>query len=317
MPGTHRLLPSLILVWIVAAPLDAQTVVIDFDGVSAPGAFHQVPPGFANGPLLDYPEVTVDGGVILLDVLFGHTATSGPNIYATCDTCGLGDTPPSGLPGKVFGTFKQDVDQVAIDVINGFGGSGASFTLTVFDQGGMVVAGDTVLTGPAGSANPTGHLSVAGSGIRSFEVTTGMSGGYTFATDTLVFRIEDTPFTNLGGGIVGAHQETPTLVGSGTLVAGAPTTLTVDDARPGAAALLLLSPNPLGVPVFGGTLWPDPSPPGLVAPASIDATGGLVIGAAWPAGVPSGLSLYFQVFVSDAAAAGGAAATNGLLAVVP
>lgn len=313
-----RLLMTSTILFAFGAPsLYGQTVVIDFDNVSAPGAFHQVPPGFANGPILNYPEVRVDGGVILLDVLFGNTATSGPNIYATCDTCGLGDTPPSGLPGKVTGTFKQDVDQVSVDVINGVGGSGASFTLTAFDTGGAVVSADTVSTGPAGGTNPSGHLVVSGSGIRSLEVTTTMSGGFTFAVDTLEFRIEGSPFTDLAGGIVGFHQTTPRLVGNGTLASGTPTTLVVDDARPNSAALLFLSPNALGLPVFGGTVWPDPTPPGLVAPIAIAQNGEWTVAAAWPAGVPSGLALYFQAFVSDPAAPAGVAASNGLRAIVP
>lgn len=307
-----------LLVLLTLAPRGLpQTTTIDFDGVPAPGAFHQVPPGFGNGPHLDFPEVTLDGGVILSDVLFGHTATSGKNIYATCDTCGLGDTPPTGLPGKVIGAFKQDVDQIDIDVINGFGGSGANFTLTAFDRFGAVAASQTVATGPAGGANPTGHLAVAAAGLRAFEVTTGLSLGYTFATDTLVFRLENSPFTDLGGGVAGSHGVAPRLVGHGTLVAGTTTGLDLTDAMPSAATLLIVSPNALGAPFSGGTLWPDPTPPGVIAATTTTAAGALKLQGAWPPGIPSGATLYLQAFIADAAAAAGASASNGLSAVAP
>jgi hypothetical protein len=171
----------------------AGTVVIDFDDVSAPGAFHQIFPGLQNGPTLEYPEITMEGCVILLDVLFGNGATSGDNICATCDTCTLGDDnpgPPSGLPGLVSGFFTDPVSSIDLDVLNGVGGTSGTFTLRAFDGEGSVVASDSVVAAPFQSPGFVQHLSVSGSGIESFRLTTGLPSGYTFAMDTLVFEVE-------------------------------------------------------------------------------------------------------------------------------
>ena len=116
---------SMVLAVSTAAP--AQDVFVGFDSVSAPGPFSFIVPGFSNGPLVEHPEVTLDGAVILLDVLFGNSATSGDNIYATCDTCLLGDGPPAtGLPGMLWGEFPDVVDSITLDAINGSTAGGGS-----------------------------------------------------------------------------------------------------------------------------------------------------------------------------------------------
>jgi hypothetical protein len=52
---------------------------------------------------------------------------------------------------------------------------------------------------------------------------------------------------------------------------------------------------------------------GLVA----DASGGWQLAFGWPACVPSGLALYLQVWLADASAPAGFAASDGLRAIVP
>ncbi len=141
---------------LVTPAVHADALRFDFDDVSAPGAFHQIFPGFDNGPTLDYTGALFEGGVILSDVLFGNSATSGPNILATCDTCGLGDgPPPTMLPGEITVTLDAPADSVRLDVINGFGGGPGTFTLTARDGGGAVLATDSVVAvlmpGPPGS----------------------------------------------------------------------------------------------------------------------------------------------------------------------
>lgn len=175
----------------LAGTARAQVITKGFDDVGAPGPFKHVVPGFDNGPLLEYPEVTLDGGVILRDVLFGNSATTAPNIYATCDTCNLGDNPPSGLPGKIFGSFPKNVSDIELDVYNGAGWGPGTFTLTAFDAGGGVVASQAKVAGPMGNPNFVQHLQVSGSGITSFEVTTDLTTGHTYAIDTLVFTFEE------------------------------------------------------------------------------------------------------------------------------
>ena len=71
-----------------------------------------IAPGFENGPVLDYADATIVGGVILNDALFGNGATSEPNILATCDTCLLGDF-QTGLPGMITGGFTTTASSIS------------------------------------------------------------------------------------------------------------------------------------------------------------------------------------------------------------
>ena len=75
------------------------------------------------------------------------------------------------------------------DVFNGVAMS-ASFTLTARGVGGALIASDTKIASGFGTANFLQHLSVSAPGIRSFEVTTNLPTGYTYAIDTLVFNVE-------------------------------------------------------------------------------------------------------------------------------
>ncbi len=167
----------------------AGTTTIDFDDVGAPGSFKMIFPGFDNGPVLEYPEVTVTGGVILLDVLFDNSATTDPNICATCDTCNLGDTPPTGLPGLITGTFEELAGRVELDVINGSSCCTGTFTLTVFDDEGDIIGSDAAVASAMGGGSQVQHLAVVAPGIASFTVTTDLATGYTFAIDTLVYEL--------------------------------------------------------------------------------------------------------------------------------
>ncbi|GEM_PF-3963690 len=305
---------SLLVLSLLTTTSQAQLDVVGFDGVSAPGAFHQIFPGFANGPHLEYPGVTLDGGVILIDVLFDSAATSGDNILATCDTCGLGDNPPSGLPGDITGVFDAPVSHIELDVINGFGGSGAVFTLTARDAMGVVIGESSVTTGPAGSPGSSGHLSFDGTAIASFVLGTGLGGGYTFAMDTLVFGDEPGDWFDLGGS-VGGSSGAPTLQGEGPLVGGTVAVVTLSGAPALASATLVIGLSPLNAPFKGGVLVPSPDllVPGLPVPGD----GQIVTPFVWPNGVPSGAMLLVQYWIPDGTAGAGWAASNGLAAVAP
>lgn len=236
----------------LAGTTSAQAITKGFDDVSAPGPFKFIVPGFDNGPLLEYPEVTLDGGVILRDVLFGNSATTAPNIYATCDTCNLGDNPPSGLPGKISGIFPMNVSDIELDVYNGFGGSSGSFTLTAYDAGGAVVASDVKVAGPMGNPSFQQHLQVSGSGITSFEVTTNLALGYTFAIDTLVFTFEEigtsgcTSSVNSSGSAAKISATGSSSVGSNNFH------LAVNDLPANTFGLVFYGPNSIQVPFGDG-----------------------------------------------------------------
>ena len=128
------------------------------------------------------------------------------------------------------------------------------------------------------------------------------------------FLIDRGPWQDLGGADAGTAG-TVRLLGSGSLTAGSPISLTVERALAGAPAALVLGASRLNVPFNGGVLVPSPDL--LIAGLTIDASGELFLTGTWPAGVPSGLSVYAQVFVTDAGAVGGLAGSNGVVGTAP
>ncbi|MGQ0552899.1 MAG: PEP-CTERM sorting domain-containing protein [Planctomycetota bacterium] len=122
------------------------------------------------------------------------------------------------------------------------------------------------------------------------------------------------PWTNLGSDLAGVAGP-PSLVGTGTLVAASAGSLSLSAAAPSALSLLVLSIASTPVPFKCGTLVPVPiltnlllftNPAGTIAGGWSD----------WPAGL-SGLSIYWQYAVQDAAAVCGVALSNALRADVP
>jgi hypothetical protein len=121
------------------------------------------------------------------------------------------------------------------------------------------------------------------------------------------------PWTHVGTGLAGTAG-VPTIDGSGPLLAGEPIVLSLDDARPNAASWLVIGFSALQAPFKGGVLVPDPD---LVLPLPTGPLGALDLAATWPAGVPSGFSIWFQWWVQDPVAPQGFAATGGLKGTTP
>jgi len=70
----------------------------------------------------------------------------------------------------------------------------------------------------------------------------------------------------------------------------------------------------IDLPFKGGVLVPSPD---LVGAIVLDDSGGRQIDFRWPQGVPSGMSMIWQVWVADASGPAGFAATNALQSVAP
>ena len=136
--------------------------------------------------------------------------------------------------------------------------------------------------------------------------------------EPLTFLAQQTPmpWVDLGMGLGGAAG-TPSLVGSGDLVAGQPVGLVLHRARPHALAWFVLSGTNASLPFAGGTLVPDPAPPAVVLPLPTDALGQVRLSDSWPPGVPAGLELHFQAWVADESGPQGWTASNALRAVTP
>jgi hypothetical protein len=117
------------------------------------------------------------------------------------------------------------------------------------------------------------------------------------------------------GHALGGGGSAPSLTGTGTLEADTVVTLVLASAAPSAPAWLVLGDDATLLPFQGGVLVPHADV--LVGPLATDTGGTLTLHGRWPVGVPSGLSVYLQVWVLDAAGPLGFTASNGLSATAP
>jgi len=117
---------------------------------------------------------------------------------------------------------------------------------------------------------------------------------------------------NLGSGLAGITG-VPVLVGSGPLASGSAGSLSLVNARPSSPTVLFLSLSSVPLPVKGGVLLAHPDV--LTLNLGTSATGAILLPWSWPAGIPSGTSLYFQYGIKDAAAVQGVALSNAVKGV--
>lgn len=120
-------------------------------------------------------------------------------------------------------------------------------------------------------------------------------------------------WTDLGYALAGTNGD-PILVGDGSLHAGCPMSIQLSSARLFAPSTLVFGITQLVFPFKGGTLVPTPT---WFLPLFSDGLGQANIGLVWPGGVPPGLTISFQFWISDNAGPAGFAASNGLSVVTP
>ena len=174
------------------------------------------------------------------------------------------------------------------------------------------------LEAEAVKAADVGIALVAGHAPASFPVTEGAYdptyNGGSLGDGFVVKMPLFTPWTNLGQGLAGTLG-VPKLAGTGWLVPGNATTLALTRAKPSSTAAMIIGLSQLSAPFKGGVLVPFPN--FLVTGLPVSASGTLTLTATWPAGVPGGLTLYFQEWIVDPAAVAGLSATNALAASTP
>jgi|GEM_PF-1335877 len=148
------------------------------------------------------------------------------------------------------------------------------------------------------------------------EIVLGAPGLDQSATDAGAIQLYDffVPWKWLGHGLAGTTGE-PALEAVGLLYGDTPVTLTLIDAKPLALVTLVIGFSSIDAPFKGGTLVPSPD----VAFAGLltDLFGTLELQGTWPAGVPSGLSVYVQAWTGDAAGPHGFTASNALVGTTP
>ena len=123
------------------------------------------------------------------------------------------------------------------------------------------------------------------------------------------------PWCDLGASYAGVSGD-PVLTGTGALTASSPVTIALANAAPNAPGALILSNSRIDFPLLGGVLVPNVAT-GAAVSLGTDGTGKVSFSTTWPAGVPSGLTLYFQHWLLDASAPFGAAASNALSGTAP
>jgi hypothetical protein len=123
------------------------------------------------------------------------------------------------------------------------------------------------------------------------------------------------PWTDLGGGTGTQYDDPPVLSGSGCLVGGSPVSVTLKQAPSNApmVAWVALAPTPFAA--LGGTVHAYPFTTQLLE--FVDSSGNWTAATTWPAGVPPGTSIWFQVLTQDPQSIHGITLSNGLLAVTP
>lgn len=261
-----------------------------------------------------------------------------------------GDTALIGAPGTdlFFPESAPDAGAAFVFVRNGtswtqqaqLAAPDAAFNdlagVTVALRGGLAVVGVPQDDSPAGSNTGSAYLWVRGgnSWTQDLQLTAseplafdGFGGGLALVGDTLLvvsagmpplgmvtaYRLQS-DWTEAGPGLAGVAG-VPTLAGSGPLVEGLPATLTLQSAAPLAPGLLFASLASMPAPFKGGTLHAFP-PVGTI-PVFTSTTGGLSLGFVWPAGVPSGTTLWFQCAIADAAALNGVSLSNASSVATP
>jgi len=122
--------------------------------------------------------------------------------------------------------------------------------------------------------------------------------------------------SDLGLGLAGATG-LPVLTGSVNCTPTSPTTitLTLTNALPNSTTTLVLGLTELDLPFKGGTLVPSPDI--LVFGLPTGPAGTHALSDQLPQGIPSGIDMYFQHWIVDAAGPGNLSASNGLSVTTP
>jgi hypothetical protein len=198
--------------------------------------------------------------------------------------------------------------------------------IVALTRGGPVVKGGKTML-PVTSLDPrpknAALTSVAGAPNDGFFTTAGYRGGFHpgqtwlsdwTASDAFGFTNDDSPWTDLGSSLAGQKGH-PILTGSGSMVAGTPGALHLTNARSSSLCILFTSIVSVPTNFKGGVLLPVPWLSQLAL--FTDANGSIQLTwPAWQAGL-SGLDLFFQYAIADAAAPFGASLSNALKADLP
>jgi hypothetical protein len=234
-------------------------------------------------------------------------------------TVGNFDYGPSGDDyGYTWGVFSADSTLLAASLLHRVPGA--------LDAGVDLVTPTTFIGNQATDIPEDFAITVLGIDEVTLEVPAGAAFLFACAADHY-FSDNSDPNANygleltvvgcwkdLGLGLAGLNG-TPSLGGSGTLLGGDAMSLAIASGRPLSTAALVVGFSQINAPFKGGTMVPAANL--LVAGLPLDGAGELTLPGTWPAGLPSGLSIFLQAWIADAAGPHGFSATNGLSATTP
>jgi hypothetical protein len=126
--------------------------------------------------------------------------------------------------------------------------------------------------------------------------------------------IELSPWTDLGGGILGAAG-VPTLTGTGTLEPNTVAVIDLVNTQPSTPMLFWVSFSSSPISIFGGTLHATPWD--MQVPVNASAAGTLSLPTVWPVGIPSGTNAWLQFLCKDTTLTPKMTFSNGLKLTTP
>jgi len=238
------------------------------------------------------------GGTVALS---GNTVVVGAPMESGASTGVNGMQTTEGAPGS--GSAYVFVRSGATWIQHSYLKASNSETFDTFGQS-VSVSGGTVIVGSYSEASSA----VGVNGDESNNASPESGAAY-------VFSLSAPQWIDMGFALAG-HYGDPKLAGTGPLTAGSTGTLTLSNAAHSAPAILFTSVASTPVPFKGGTLVTVP--PLLSITLTTSAAGGATFAwPAWPAGLPAGTSLYFQVAIKDTSAINGVSLSNALRAFTP
>jgi hypothetical protein len=270
-----------------------------------------------------------DEADLMMSVSEDHGATWAPPVTVEAGPGGSFQLFPTACVDPATGVLAAGWYDNRVGAVNGSGNWLIDwFASTSTDGGATWSAPGLVNDAPVDPDLATGTVSISPSTLRIGEyggialadgarhsIWTGNDATDTQTlSDSLPGAVASSPWADLGEALAGGSGS-PSLQGLGQLEPGSPVILALGDALAGSTTTLLIGASVLGAPFKGGVLVP--SPDRLFAALPVDGGGRLELAATWPAGVPSGMALTFQHWITDASGPLGFTASNAVSGTAP